>query len=154
MNLKIPTLTGDKTKQSLIYIILSIGILLLVAGSVLPRSDEVKETVQPQQTDYGATLEDRLESILSQIAGAGGVHVMVVMENDGVRAAAQDGTRTLMQGNAPFVTEEKAPEVRGVLVVAEGAASARVREALSEAVSALLGIDIHKIKVYERKETR
>ncbi len=47
----------------------------------------------------------------------------------------------------PFVIRERAPEISGVLVVAEGAASERIRTEIYEAVKALYGMAAHRIKV-------
>ena len=45
------------------------------------------------------------------------------------------------------MVKEKAPQVAGVLVVAEGAADESVRLKIYEAVKALYGMPSHRIKV-------
>ena len=47
----------------------------------------------------------------------------------------------------PYVTKTIYPEISGVLVLAQGASDAGVTVRLTEAVSAVLGIEINKIKV-------
>ena len=53
-----------------------------------------------------------------------------------------DGTR-----DSPYVTRETAPEIEGVLVVAQGAGSSSVKTEIYEAVQALFNVPAHKIKV-------
>ncbi|MDD4237840.1 MAG: hypothetical protein PHT62_04720, partial [Desulfotomaculaceae bacterium] len=50
-------------------------------------------------------------------------------------------------GEQPVVEREAAPQVAGVLVVAEGAGEARVKAKLFEATRVALGIEPHKIMV-------
>ena len=50
-------------------------------------------------------------------------------------------------GGEPYVTEQKMPEIDGVLVVASGAASEKVRLEIYDAVKALYGIAAHRIKI-------
>ena len=47
----------------------------------------------------------------------------------------------------PFVSEEVLPQVRGVLIVAKGAGDAEVNAKITDAVSAVLGVPIHKVKI-------
>ena len=56
-----------------------------------------------------------------------------------------DGTKT------PYVIRETMPEVRGVLVVAQGAGDPQVVSEIKEAVMALFHLDAHKIKVMKKK---
>ena len=47
----------------------------------------------------------------------------------------------------PYVIRSSYPEVKGVLIVAQGAASAVVREQLLSAASTLLGLSYQQIQV-------
>lgn len=56
------------------------------------------------------------------------------------------------QGNErPLVAEENAPRYRGVLVVAAGVEDEAVKEAIVEALQALLGLPAHRITVLPRQ---
>ena len=66
-------------------------------------------------------LESRMESTLSQVAGAGNVRVMIAQADDG--------------------------SVTGVLIVAEGAGDMGVYLALAEAARTLLGVDARDIEI-------
>ena len=123
-------------------------------------------------------LEQRLGEILSQIRGAGRVDVLVTYETNGeivtatvrqtdedvrdangtgssetsrtVREVTEPATVETANGHAPIILYEKEPLVRGVIVVAEGAADFSVREKLQAAVHAATGIPIERIEVFER----
>ena len=51
-----------------------------------------------------------------------------------------------------LLVEETAPELTGVLVVAEGANNAAIQEQLMRAVSALLQIPLHQVMVVPGEE--
>ena len=123
-------------------------------------------------------LEKRLSEVLSKIRGAGKVDVLVTYETNGeivtatvrqtdedvrdangtggsetsrtVREVTEPATVETGSGRAPIVLYEKEPVVRGVIVVAEGAADFSVREKLQAAVHAATGIPIERIEVFER----
>lgn len=123
-------------------------------------------------------LEQRLSEILSRIRGAGTVEVLVTYETNGeivtatvrqtdedvrdqngtggsetsrsVREVVEPATVETENGHAPIILYEKEPQVRGVIVVAEGAADFSVREKLTAAVHAATGIPVERIEVFER----
>ncbi len=126
--------------------------------------------------DPAASLEARLEEILSQVSGIGQTRVMITLESDGRKVVEKDtqqseskeesggesesssseqisGSETTIYeknsdgSESPFVTEELSPEILGVLVIAQGADSSSVVTEITEAVMALFGIEAHKIKV-------
>ncbi len=130
-----------------------------------------------------AQMESRLERILRRMEGAGEVLVMITQKDSGekivekdVSAASrttqeQDGggtsRSTVEQENqestvygadggddSPYVTRELAPQVEGVLVLAEGADDANVKKEITDAVMALFGLEAHKIKVVKMNERR
>lgn len=123
------------------------------------------------------SLEARLKEVLSSIRGAGRVEVMITYESgaelvtamstnvnsnrsevsDGEKTSTTTQTTEVSQpatvnstgGNEPIVLVEKEPVVRGVIVVAEGAADIRVKLDLQRAVTAVLDIPTSKIEVFE-----
>ncbi len=132
------------------------------------------------QADEKNEVEKRIEAILAQIEGAGKVDVMVTYvsgkevvpaydtkksENDTSEKDNTGGTRNINQndyenkiayeegagtGKKPIILKEVLPEVRGVVVVAEGAGNIEVKEKLSKAVQVLLDVPIHRIQVFEK----
>lgn len=122
-------------------------------------------------------LEDKLSAVLSCIRGAGHVEVMVTYEtgtelitamststnshssesDDGGKSSSSLQTTESMEpatvsgdtGDMPIVLMEKQPVVRGVIVVAEGAADIKVKLDLQRAVQAVLDIPLSQIEVFE-----
>lgn len=131
--------------------------------------------------DDKAELEKEMEALLTQINGAGRVNIMITYvsgkeivpaydtkktENNTNEKDSGGGTRSInqsdsqsqvvfeeSQGNAkhPIVLKELLPQVKGVIVVADGATDPVVKENLTRAVQVLLDVPIHKIQVFERK---
>ena len=66
-----------------------------------------------------------------------------------VREVTEPATIETQNGHAPIVLYEIEPTVRGVIVVAEGAADFSVREKLQAAVRAVTGVAITQIEVFE-----
>ena len=157
-------LFGDKKNVRIIYIIMFIGAVCLIFGSM----HREKESSEPQKATVIETAlpdtEERLAELLSQIEGAGQVSVMITYQDSGERVRATDSktaensreTQTVMEsesgGSHPFVVQEKTPKVQGVIIVADGGDSIAVQEKLKEAVSAALGVYPHNIVVCSRKK--
>lgn len=112
--------------------------------------------------------EKRLESILSQIDGAGSVSVMVTYysgvekslayETKQNTASREDKSemstdkKAVMTDGEPMVVKEVYPKVKGVIVTADGAGNAAVKQAISEAVAACLDVPAHRICIYKKEE--
>lgn len=133
--------------------------------------------VNEEKTD----MEKNIEEILSQINGAGKVDVLVtyssgreivpysdIKKSDGMtdEKDSTGGTRKIDQSSyeseiayedggggekKPIILKELLPEVKGVVVVADGASDTLVKECLVNAVKVLLDIPVHKIQVFEKK---
>ena len=123
------------------------------------------------------SLETRLEDILSTVRGAGRVRVLVTYATAGERVAAtvstldesvsetsggttatrseqsretrQPATVSTDSGQSPIILVEREPEIRGVIVVAAGAADPVVRLSLQRAVQAVTGVPLSCIEVFE-----
>lgn len=125
-------------------------------------------------SDYEESLEIRLEEILRKIEGVGAVQVMITLQDEGEAIVEKDketSYQILEQGSegssettqhqssevtiyenqtddaSPFISKENAPQVEGVLVVAQGGNNAQTAQNISEAIQALFDIEVHKIKI-------
>lgn len=125
---------------------------------------------------YAKKQEQSTEEILSQVAGIGKVKVKLTLAASEERVPLQDNDTTeedtkeqdsgggnrdisryetkkesiLIQRDgedSPYVVQITAPSVEGVVVVAQGAASAKIQREIIEAIQALFPIEVHKIKV-------
>lgn len=144
------------------------------------RSAEKQSGKLTEQTaaETGQSTEERLKAVLSTIRGAGQVEVMITYEtgkeivtamttntntsssesqNGGeasrssqMNETSQPATYNSADGNEPIVLYEKEPTIRGVIVVAEGAADVTVRLDLQRAVRAVLDIPVSAIEIFER----
>lgn len=131
-----------------------------------------------ESVDY-LDLENRVCDVLGQIKGAGRVKVMINFADSGEIVTATtsntshdkttdksgSGDRTtesktdvtspvIIEKNgedSPLIVKEIAPEVLGVVVVAEGADKASVRINLLQAVQTLLRVDASKVEIFTMK---
>lgn len=144
------------------------------------RTREEIETSDNNASDYIRRLEADLSSILSKIQDAGKVSVMITLKSGAEIIPAKDesisdkvtnekdtsgGTRTINEkttddkivftaaqgGNSkPLIIKEINPEIKGVIIVAEGAKDSKVKLKISRAVQTVLDIPAYRVTVYER----
>lgn len=135
------------------------------------------------EEDYAAAMEQRLTEVLGDMAGVGKVRVMITLkssrglvvekeeqtERSSVKETdSQGGSRisdqtrreeTVVRGtdgnsSEPYVVKSYAPEIEGVLVVAEGAGNGTINRTVTEIVQALFGVEAHKVKVVKMNSAR
>ena len=116
-------------------------ILVGVAGSFLLQSGGGMAQIESGQTD----LEKRLAHVLSAIAGAGEVEVIV---HTAQNAAAQPVGSFGAIAASPKVEDKPS----GVIVVAEGAGDLQVRMNLARAVQTLLGLPASAVEVLPKQK--
>ena len=134
-----------------------------------------------QEPDIRQEYEKQLELALSQVQGIGKVKVSVTMESTGKKivekdipedseissqkdgqgmehqnqtASTQETTvyeETEGGSQIPYVASEIYPEIRGVLVVAQGGDDPALVQQIQEAAMALFHVEAHKIKVLKMK---
>ena len=180
----------DKKGVQKLLIMLVAGIALLVIGAYFtsPR-DTPQQPISTYNTSphpyqnpsphlMAPSLTDQLEEILSMVAGAGEVRVMLTMgdssryfaqniqENTSVTTEedSEGGIRhveslsssvayVMVRQNdgseIPLLLGEAAPSIDGIIIVAQGGGDVAVRAALTHAVQALLGIPAHRIQVFQ-----
>ncbi|MCL2753404.1 MAG: hypothetical protein FWE44_04560 [Defluviitaleaceae bacterium] len=180
---------GKKAQSLLIMLLL--GVLLLLASNYFANRDEGNDTVADipyiERHNIALTnassltaegLAQQMEEILSQIAGAGEVRVMLTfgssssiyaqniqtslsatVEEDGeggtrnIDTEASTHTYVMMRqpdgSERPLRIQEILPQVEGVIVVAAGAGDIAVRDALVRATHTLLGIGSHRVQVFQ-----
>lgn len=135
---------------------------------------------QTQTTQDFGSIEQQLKYTLSQIQGAGRVEVMIMYESSSeivpaISVDTQTSTTTDTRdsgssttktentqsevvtiggsgGSSALVLKEKTPQIRGVIVVAEGADNISVKLNLLSAVKTLLNISPDQVDVYKMNE--
>mgnify|MGYP007070342276 CR=1 FL=1 len=133
----------------------------------------------PVVLEKDSKLDEKMAHILSQISGAGKVDVMISYKNEVQKIPMTDAKTTITITNekdsnggerkteqtsteetviydqlgtnkSPVVKETILPEIVGVIVVADGANNASVRENLTKAVEAIVEVPSHRIQVFAR----
>lgn len=139
-------------KKDKIILLLLVGVLLLIIR--LPVKSSRKENTTEKQTiaiDYTKELEDKLSETLSMSTTAGKTKVVITLQNDGSKdlyPINEDVVYEKIDGDSkPYVVSGNSPSVRGVMILCENADNANAVNEVTEAVSALLGITVNRIKV-------
>ncbi len=162
-------------KKSVIVIIIGvIGIILLVVSELIPsesKNDSKKnedDTVAITYSDYEKDVEERLESLISKIDGAGSVRVMVTLDCTVESVYAQKEKETAGEnksreneyviikssdGESGILLKTTQPKIRGVAVVCSGGNSAVVRQNITNTVTAVLGISSARVNISAMKST-
>lgn len=141
----------------------------------------VSQTQEQTDDQIRQSYEKQLESVLSQVEGVGAVQVAVAMESTGKKQVEKDspedtstssekgdsGTQRSSQtvttgettvyedtgdgGQTPYISSSTYPEIRGVIVVAQGGGNPVIVQQIQEAVIALFHVEAHEIKVLKMK---
>jgi stage III sporulation protein AG len=143
--------------------------------------DTVKAPPASSTRSVEEALEAKLANLLSQVQGAGAVVVNVTLENSAAADFAKNVTReskTIQENDnsggirtttenkeseqillgkengtdKPVMISETKPVIKGVLVIAEGAADSTVKNNLTQAVETGLGIAAYKVTVLPQRK--
>lgn len=137
-------------------------ILVLLVGLVLlalPKGEPPEQVTLPAET-VAVDLERRLEALLSQIAGAGEVRVLLT-EDTGRETVYQTDTQTdadslredtvIVEDSARtemgLVRRTLEPSYRGAVILCQGADAPGVKLAIVEAVRCVTGLGADRISV-------
>ena len=159
------------TKVLSIIFILGIAMLIFPIGNS-EEKDKIKSENEIDFLEYKGELEESLENIISKIKDAGKVDVMITFSDEGSTYFAKDATISYKEGEnettkttdtshilksegsskeSPLIIKKTSPEISGVLICAQGAQNPQVKNNITTAVEALLGVKSHRIEVLERK---
>ena len=146
-------------------------------GVSVLKEESTEDPESTEQTKEIQQYEEKLEMLLGQMEGAGQVKVMItesvsrenVVEKDTPYTIqmsqngndGETGTKNQQENReetavyerdsrgkeSPYVKKTLAPQIKGVLVLAQGGDNALVAANITEAVMALFDIEAHKIKV-------
>ncbi len=122
--------------------------------------------------DMVIDIENRLSELLSQVEGAGQVRVMVYADTsteqipaynneqdtrndertDGKTSEISETRQLALSGDdSPIILKTIVPQIKGVVVVAEGADDMLIKAQLNNAVCTLLGIPEHRVQILKHK---
>lgn len=166
-------------KDYKMIVVLLIGLVMFFIST----TKEIKEytaleSVTPNEVDtatsefeYERSLEERLETALKEVSGAGNVSVMIttsssqkkvvsktvnekenyVKKEDLTESETDTSEQVVLDENSPFVENIVAPEISGVLIIAEGGDNIEVINAFTNVASSLLNVPAHKVSVLKMK---
>lgn len=111
---------------------------------------------------YASSLENKLESLLSTVKGAGNVTVVVTLESgfeyvyateETIRetsSGSQTTTSIILVDGQPVLTQEVYPKIKGVLVSASGADDFSVKVDLITAIQTAIDVPNENITILTR----
>lgn len=171
-------LKGIKNIEIILAVSIGLIILVIYFfPSAEENKDKNADTGITINTSSELTDEQKLKNVLSEIKGAGRIEVMITYESSPELVPAfstdtqettnvQSGQNNTTESqtvsknqnpitvskdgeNQALILVEKKPEIRGVIVVAEGAADIGVKLNLYNAVQTVLQVDANKVDVFE-----
>lgn len=151
-----------KLKTEYILIIALIAAIVLAAAFAFGKTSGKNTATGGETERYVSSLENKLQSVISGIKGAGKSSVVITV--DGAissivavdeKTVEENGRKTttvstVMSGGKPVILGEKYPEITGVLVVAKGADDITVKMAILNAVTVVLGVNCNKVQILAR----
>ena len=162
----------------LVVLLIAVVLIIWFADFGTNANKTTKDTTSTSSlSQYTTELVNKLSATLSQIEGAGSVSVMITLDGSSQLILAYEtesksnttdnttssGTSTktnnttanstpiIINSNGqstPLVLSEIMPDVKGVVVVCEGANNIRVKLNILEAVPALLGVSSSQIEIF------
>ncbi len=165
-------------RDKLLCILLIAAIIFLIYTTYAGKEKEPASNEVPQSTQEPTLstddLETRLAETLQKIDGVGSVSVMITYDGSSEKVTAEsstqsqttttnsDGSGTTQQQTQktpvtttssgttnPVIIKEIAPNVKGVIIVAQGAELPDIRIKLQQAAQCVLGIEAANVKVFE-----
>ncbi len=156
-----------RIKSTYLIIFLALGIVLVLLSNFGKESKEKVSETEVKSVFVEEDTEKKLKEIIEGIDGVGDVSVFISYDNKGMLNIASDGeestvtdgekktstkriqavTKRDSTGEAPFVTEELLPRVRGVIVTARGVSDEEKHALITRAVSTALDVPLHRVKV-------
>ncbi|MBQ8229043.1 MAG: hypothetical protein IJZ88_08545 [Clostridia bacterium] len=144
-----------------------LGVFLLALSEIIPDKQPEADEEQTKETagyeNYSLDIEERLESLISSIYGAGKTKVMVTLEcsDENVYAVDEKSSESMQENKVVIIETQNGengmllkvtePKIRGVAVVCEGGASATVRQSIIEAITAVLDISAARVSIATMK---
>lgn len=159
----------NKKRAALVTLCVLATVFLVLSEWTADKKTET-ETPQASETDYASQLEEKLSALLSSVDGAGKTRVLITLRSGAETVFARDDrldtepSRT--QSEQTYVTlrdgsrdtglklKTITPQILGVAVVCEGADDPQVRQAVTQTVTAALGIGASHVSVVKMRSER
>ena len=142
-----------------------VGIVLMLFPTDSKKTEQQSVPVQEQPKSETLLLEEQLSALLSQLAGAGKVQVLLTeatgqqtdyQENRDTSQSETTKTSTVIvsgstRGQEGLICQVNPPTYLGAVVLCQGADLPSVRLSITEAVANATGLGYHKISVLKMK---
>ena len=153
---------GKNAEMLIVIALIAVLALVLIGNIGMDTSSQSSE----DYTDFERWCmgeQQRAEKLLSEIKGAGKVSVLITYGSGAEKVYAfktesktVNGVTTVTEelvyhSGKPILISEKAPEIRGIVVVAEGADDAMVKLEIVRAIMALYNVEAKYIEVFSGK---
>ena len=157
-----------KSKNFYLYVAIGLAVLIAVIyfSSFLTSSpspstnDDTTSANLTVSEEYVASLENKLENVLTKVKGAGNVEVAITLEKGFEYIyATEEETKTTSNGTSvtsetvvmvdgqPLLLEEIYPIVQGIVVVSSGADDISVKLNILSVLQTVIEIDNSKINI-------
>jgi stage III sporulation protein AG len=150
-------------KYKYVWIVLLVGILLMLLPSPADKENH-NELLATEQENVQENMELRLESLLSEVSGAGQVKVLLsvsqgeqtIYQTDSSYAQGQNDTDTRTQtilitdsqrNETGLIHQINPPKYMGAIILAQGADDPVVKLEIVEAVGKITGLGADRISV-------
>lgn len=140
-------------KSKLIILLMGLTGIALMLMSSLDGQQEPQETAEYTEVGfYTSYLEERIIDLCNSIYGVSDTKVFLTLDTSSEYVYQDDGASDFLilsgdGGETAVKLCEIYPRVRGIAVVCVGGDIPRVKEAVTELLSAALGLPTNKIKV-------
>ena len=159
---------GDKgisliKRYKFVALILIVGILLMLMPTNFGSSSTDSQAISQNQSEF-SNPTDELQTLLSQIRGAGKVRIMLTVAagEKTLYQTNQDQDEKRVQIETVIISDANrnehgiiqqiiAPQYRGAVVVCQGADDPAVKYAIMEAVKNMTGLGFDRISVLKMK---
>lgn len=166
-------LKKNKTLQIGLVVVLIALVFVIYFSSLKSSKKETQKTTNTSAIEYVEMLEQKLEKVLSNVAGAGNVSVMVNVVggptyeiaytteeriNNSSGSSSNTESKTIVKTpilitsngeSSPLILTETNPQIVGVIIVAQGASDVKVKLNLLKATEAVLKIPISSIEIFD-----
>ena len=149
---------GPQGRTRLAVLIGGVAMLLLLLSELMPTGTKsAAASTAPQEI---AAYQNRLETLIAQMDGAGKTTVMLTLETGEETIYALDTqsgqmqeqqTHVLLEDGSALAETIYQPQIRGVAVLCGGGGDVRVAARITEMVGALLDLPSNRICVEQRK---
>ena len=149
-------LADEQKRTGLLVAVGLLGLVLLGVSSWLPAKSKPETTVLMPQSTITSDYEARLQTLISNLAGAGETRVMVTLQcgEESIYAAdtetSADGTaasKHVITGGTGLVETIQTPQVQGVAVLCQGGEDPAVQTRITALVQALTGVGANHVTV-------